>query len=271
MRLKVFLFTIVVVAVLLSGCGGTGNSVDKVTLNHLSMVLKDSSNDPGDGTAYRHMFVELDNSARWDEITEIRLTDPNGIYWNYTKSSSPSLADNWDSTDRAFEFYNLYSSSYADAIPLGDYMLEMTTGGLGTVTYTFEVSSLTGQNFGSIYTQTGTGGSSQILDIASNVTASLDTDDNLTVDFDSVDTAVEDGYLWLFDSTDDTSYLGSIGYFSDKHPLSKSTSNSYTFSVSEASNQPKSLYTVLIATKEVNSQFRLYYRTVSPLTSIIVQ
>ena len=276
MRYKVLLVMLVVLTVLFYSCSSSGNKVEKIKVSDLSFRIDDRTNEPdptSGATAFRTLYLEIDQPSRWTEISDISITDPIGTLWSFDTvadtQDETTLSDAWDPSYNEFDLVNLYSSSNLHSVQLGEYTIEITTEGLGTSIFNFTVSSIDGQTSGKLYSQTGSGTSeSEILGVPTLTSAEV-LSGNVDVEFTYNDTSVQDGYLWLYDSVDDSNYMGFLGYFSDYGSApSSGITNSYSLPLDSFSTNPKSVQLLLQTRKQVSSSYRIYYRSRSNVRAL---
>lgn len=179
---------------------------------HPSFWTKDGGADPG-ATAFRNFWIHAEDSDGRDDITYVCVTDSEDVDWVFEDAESGySLYDDaggywggWVRYLSSFSPHRLALGTHATVVrDSADHEISRTdvfTGPGGTTGYSF---AYTEEYLGN------TSGGTPLLARATGLSGTWYSD-RIAVQFNVNDTAVFDGYVWLYDSSEE--YLGWTGWF----------------------------------------------------------
>ena len=167
----------------------------------------------GGATAYFDIWVEASDPDGIDDITYVKVTNPEGTYWVLRDSETGK--DHYDPEGGFFGGWRrYYSADHPHRVLLGQYtaLVRDSKGNEATDTLSFnEPGSLSGSGF--LYSEDYTGstsGGKKMLQRAVITNAIKDISD-ITIEFTVNDTRVYNGWVWFYDVS--TEYITWSDFF----------------------------------------------------------
>jgi len=156
-----------------------------------------------DVSLYRAFLIAIAEPERHQDIASIRITDPNGIYWEYSGSA---LQAYWEESRSRYAIWNRYMNTAPDSGALGSYTVTIAQEGLESATFSMDAyaGNDPASNTGAIYSNCGAS-TPKVLSRPTAVGASK-SGSAITYTVAGIDPLVNYVYAWLYAS--DGTYLG---------------------------------------------------------------
>jgi len=199
-------------------CANNGNEPPTCEITHWCTENIDESywtkwGYTGGGTAYFDIWVEASDPDGIDDITYVKVTNPEGTYWVLRDSETGK--DQYDPEGGFFGGWRAcYSSSHPHAVYLGQYtaLVRDSDGNEVTDTQLFSKPGSTSGN-GFVYSEEYMGSTTGGIEMIkrATITSKINGVNDITIEFQVDDSRVYNGFIWFYDSS--AEYITWSGFF----------------------------------------------------------